>query len=167
METPGGHQSTVSRTAEAVPETESNGVETDAPGGAAPDPIAVKRALRALTAGTAPPVDSDGAQTPASPVRSTARATESPRPSPTAVVSRAHEALADVESTAAFAAGGGLERLRGAVTAAERAGDRAVVRAGQRTLASIQRYRRAAAVGDHFHPGHGTVFSAGGEVQNE
>lgn len=169
METPREFLSmpTASRKAAARPETESNGVETDASDSPEADPVAVKQALRALIAGTAPSVDSDGVSTTESPVLSTAPATENPRPSPTTTVDRAHEALENVESTSAFVSGGGLERLRSAVSAAERAGDRATARTGQRTLASIERYRRAAAAGDHFHPGHGTVFRSGGEVETE
>lgn len=161
---------TVSRDAEIRPEIESNRAATDVSSRTETDPIAVKRALRALTAGTAPPRDSDtpSVYSDTSLVDSDARplAADSSRQSPTTVVDRAHEALADVATAAAFVADDGLVQLRGAVTVADRAGDHETARAGQRVLASIERYRRSAA-GDHFHLGHGTVFRSDGQVETE
>jgi hypothetical protein len=117
---------------------------------APPREAAVRRALRSLIDG---PVPAD----PAGPV-DLSRAS--------AIVAAAHEALAALDSAAAFVADGGLDRLRDAIEAADRAGDRETARAGQRALATVQRYRRAAS-GDHFHPGRGTVFRPGGEVSAE
>ena len=122
------------------------------------DPATVKRALRALADGTAPPVEAHGGSTDRSP-------NELTEP-PTAIVDRAHESLTEIESAAEFVADGGLDKLQAAIAAADRSGQHDLVRAGQRALASVQRYRRAAA-GDHFHPGRGTVFRPDSEVTAE
>jgi hypothetical protein len=156
----------------------------------------LKRALRALTTGTAPspdskpsPLDSESPssapeslladsdpplpdletpvdpQTPA-PGSRPPTPNECASPDPATVVALAHRALADVESAATFVADGGESRLRAAVTTAEQTGDRATARTGQRALATVERYRQAAA-GDHFHPGRGTIISPGTQPTSE
>jgi hypothetical protein len=82
------------------------------------------------------------------------------------IVDQAHESLTNIESAADFVADGGLDRLRAAIAVADGRGQHDLARAGQRALASVQRYRRAAA-GDHFHPGRGTVFRPGSQVPTE
>lgn len=156
----------------------------------------LKRALRALTAGTAPSADSkpstfdseppsSGLEHPPAdsgpllPDQETLVAPPTPdsgsrlpapnecaSPEPGTVVELAHRALGDVESAATFVADGGDSRLRAAVTTADQTGDRATTRAGQRALATVERYRQAAG-GDHFHPGRGTVMSPGCQPTNE
>lgn len=150
----------------------------------------LKRALFALTAGTAPSADSQPSPPDSEPPSSDVEPPladsgppvpdqETPvnlptpdsgsrppipngcaSPDPGTVVELAHRALGDVTSAATFVADGGHNRLCTAVTTAEQTGDHATTRAGQRALATIERYRRAAG-GDHFHPGRGTVMSPG------
>jgi hypothetical protein len=74
-------------------------------------------------------------------------------------IDEAVSALDDVADLAAFVDDDGDERLRRAVEAADRAGDRAAARRGRRALATIDRCRDAAA--DHFRSGRGTVLWTG------
>ena len=104
-----------------------------------PDPSNVRAALRALATGGPSELGSKRPET---------------------VVANAVEAVEDVRAVAAFVADGGPARLRTAVAAAERAGDRKLARDGQRVLALLERYQRAAAGGDRTR---GTVFSAAGQ----
>ncbi|PSP76974.1 hypothetical protein BRC81_11575 [Halobacteriales archaeon QS_1_68_20] len=60
------------------------------------------------------------------------------------VVDEATEAVEDLDRAASFREDGGLARLRRAVDAAERAGDRSLARRGQRALAAFEWIAHAA-----------------------
>jgi hypothetical protein len=64
------------------------------------------------------------------------------------VVRAANRATRRVQTAATFVSDGGLARLRDAVRAARRRGDRDVARRGQAVLDSMARYRRAAATNE-------------------
>lgn len=78
---------------------------------------------------------------------------------PSDIVADATAATRNVRDAAAFVDDGGLTRLRRAIEMAERRGDDALARRGQRTLDTIECCRRAAR--DHFRPARGTVLSGG------
>jgi hypothetical protein len=99
-----------------------------------PDTDAVKRALRALATAPAP-----GRTAPSTDVGSVVRSADA------ATIVEATGAIEDVGTAAAFVRDGGLGRLRGAAERAERAGRRNSAREAQRVLATVGRYRRAAA----------------------
>ncbi|MFC6988157.1 hypothetical protein ACFQJD_04485 [Haloplanus sp. GCM10025708] len=93
-------------------------------------------------------------------------------------IDEASSAADDVTATAAFAADGGVVRLRRAIRAAARRDDEAAATAGREALARIERYRRAAvetadsttttertapgprdgSAADHFRSARGTVL---------
>lgn len=103
-------------------------------------PAEVRRALRSLATGDA-------------------RESANGRIEPARVVDEATDAFADVHDAAAFVADDGLDRVRRAIGAAERTGERKTARAGQRLLATVERYRAAATVG-----GTASGFDTDGDV---
>jgi len=118
-----------------------------------PDTVAVKRALARLADPAQAP--SDRGNSPRTDDEASHGAATAP--DPVSTVERATEALSSIDAAAAFAEDGGLERLALAV---ERADDDATAERGRRALASFRRLR-AAAGGDHFHSGRGTVIRRG------
>ncbi|WP_117592066.1 hypothetical protein [Haloprofundus halophilus] len=112
-------------------------------------PNEVRRALRTLAAGER---RDDGRLPRAGEAVAEARET----------IREAVEASDDVESAATFFADGGVERLRDAVDVSSRAGDLAVRREGERVLALVERYRRAAGVDSNS--GTASQFGQDGEL---
>ena len=115
-----------------------------------PRPADVRRSLRALADGSAPPQD----LTDASPTADAA---------PERIVADAERAAECVRSAAAFLSAGRLPDLDRAVAAAARRGDDDVAARGRTARESLRRLDAAlsepsAAPDDHFRSGRGTVL---------
>ncbi|MFB6122793.1 MAG: hypothetical protein ABEJ78_04980 [Haloferacaceae archaeon] len=76
-------------------------------------------------------------------------------------------ATSDVTAMATFADDDGVVRLRRAIRTATRRGDEEAAAAGREALARIERYRRAAGGGVHFHSARGTVLGRGSQRPDE
>lgn len=143
------------------------------------DPAEVRRALRSLATGEAQ--ESVGGTLRESATAPSADETETERESddadverrersdeptkervaPERTVQEAAEALADVRAAAEFVDDDGLCRLRRAVEVAERAGDRETARRGERSLATVERYRAVASGGEAAGGSGSAVDGAG------
>ncbi len=115
------------------------------------DPDAVKRALSRLAAGVPPAAvprksgsDGDGGGSASHEER---------------VVAEATAAVADLDRAASFRQDGGVVRLRRAIEGAKRAGDRRLVRRGQRVLAAYERFRYAATAAETPDAGRPTDWA--------